>query len=186
MQLNQPPSPPGFTAATRADPDRLLLGVLVVATITTGLAAGFFSTYQWSVVRGLARVDDPTYVSTFQQINATVRTPWFALVFFGAGVAGALAIALAAMRQLRPRITAPIFAATAVYVCGVLVVTFAGNVPLNDDLAQSTDPSTFALARQAFEQDWNRLNLVRAITATVAFLAALAGLVGFLRRPPSG
>ncbi len=59
---------------------RIALGV---AGILTGLFAGFFVTYQISVTRGLARVDDVTYVQTFQWINRTVQTPEFAVIFFG-------------------------------------------------------------------------------------------------------
>ncbi|MBV7336768.1 hypothetical protein KFU94_52765 [Chloroflexi bacterium TSY] len=39
-----------------------------------------------------------------------------------------------------------------------IATTAAGNVPLNNQLADYT--SIAAEARQAFEADWNRLNLI--------------------------
>jgi len=150
---------------------------LIATVLTMGLAAGFFSTYQWSVVRGLARVDDATYIRAFQAINDTVRTPWFAVVFFGAALFATATTALGLIARVRPLASWLGAAATAVYVAGVLVITFVGNMPRNDDLALVTDPAEFAGAREAFESGWNDLNLVRATTATAAFAVALAALV---------
>lgn len=95
----------------RTATDRLLRAGTIATTLTTGLSAGFFSTYQWSVTRGLARVDDAVYVRAFQEINATVRTPWFAVVFFGAGLFGLLTCLLAgaggAPRAVTPSLAPP-------------------------------------------------------------------------------
>ncbi len=83
-------------------------------------------------MRGLAIVDDVTYVQTFQGINATIKNAEFALVFFG--VVPAIILALAtnrndvAMRKFL-RIAGLFFAVS------VVGVTFIGNVPLNDELA---------------------------------------------------
>lgn len=162
--------------------DRPLLATTVLATITVGLSAGFFSTYQWSVTRGLARVDDATYVQAFQQINDTVRTPWFAVVFFGAGIFGALATA-AAVRARRTQVARLAGLATVLYVAGVLAITFAGNVPLNEDLGLVIDPAGFSAARAVFEDDWNQLNLWRALCGTASFLAALGAFAVSLRPP---
>lgn len=38
---------------------------LIIAAMISGLFAGFFLTYQMSVTRGLAIVDDQTYVRAF-------------------------------------------------------------------------------------------------------------------------
>lgn len=54
------------------------------ATVLAGLVAGFFFTYQISVTRGLAEIDDIAYVSTFQAINRTIVNVWFGFVFLGA------------------------------------------------------------------------------------------------------
>lgn len=155
--------------------------LLVLATLATGLSAGFFVTYQISVTRGLALVDDATYVATFQAVNETVRTGWFAAFFFGAAPLAALA---AWSCWSRSRARAGLLAAAAVLqLAGVLGVTFAGNVPLNEELADvtSTEPRVLAEARADFEDDWNRLNLVR----TLAGLAAFTLVAAAIAVPPS-
>lgn len=45
---------------------------------------GFFYAFACSVMVGLARTDDRTFVATMQWINATVRNAAFAPAFFGA------------------------------------------------------------------------------------------------------
>jgi hypothetical protein len=75
-QLDLAVAPAGRTERHRAI-------ALSVATILTGLFAGFFLTYSASVVLGLAQVDDVTYVRSFQGINATIRNVTFATFFFG-------------------------------------------------------------------------------------------------------
>ena len=147
---------------------------LIIATIATGLSAGFFFTYQASVTMGLAEVDAETYVATFQAINNTIQNPWFAIVFFGSIPAIGLAL-LAHCREAGSQ-RCLIAAALAAYV-GVLIVTAAGNVPLNDQLAKaaSGNPVGAAAARTAFEDDWNRLNLMRTLLSISSFsLLAIA------------
>lgn len=146
---------------------------LPVAALLAGLFAGFFVTYQISVTRGLAEVDDVTYVQTFQWINATVQTPEFAVIFFG--TVPALAIALGLNRRAG-RLTVSLVAAALVMAIATIAITAAGNVPLNRELAEfeMLTPEIAATARLDFEDPWNRLNMIRTLTAVVA--AASAGL----------
>lgn len=138
---------------------------LVLATVSMGLAAGLFYTFQISVMRGLAASDDRTYVRAMQQINIKILNGWFALSFV---LALPLAI-VAAILADDNRIWA---VAAAVLYAGVIVITGTRNVPLNNALnaAGDTDPT---VARQAFEKPWMRWNLVR----TWLSLAAFASLV---------
>lgn len=161
--------------------------VLVLAILATGLAAGFFYAYDVSVTRGLAIVDDRTYVETMQAINATVRNGPFGLSFFGAPLLACVALLLRLGRPRSPS-TWLVAAGFVLYAVGVFAVTFAFNVPLNDELAGYTNLDAVGLAavRAAYEPDWNAWNHVR----TGASLASLAALVGALlleprRRPRS-
>jgi len=57
--------------------------------------------------------------------------------------------------------------AAALYVFGVQLPTFRGNVPLNNrlqrlDLSTMSDPE-ISEARRSFEPAWNRLNIFRTI-----------------------
>lgn len=142
--------------------------VLLVAVFLTGLSAGFFFTYEASVTRGLAEVDDNTYVATFQAINRTIRNPWFAIVFFGA--APAIAAALVGNWHTSAVVRWLVGGGLALYLAGI-AITGTGNVPLNNNLAELEDinPAAAAQARDDFEADWNRLNLIRTIGVTTSF-----------------
>jgi uncharacterized membrane protein len=146
---------------------------LAIATFLVGLSAGFFFTYQASVVLGLARVDDVTYVRTFQAINETIRNPWFGIVFFGSVPAIGLAL-LTNWQSVTAATRILIGASLILYLIGI-AVTGAGNLPLNNELAEMVDvtPTLAQDARAAFEQSWNRFNLVRALSVS----ASLCGLI---------
>ena len=156
-------------------------GVLLVAALVTGLAAGFFWTYQFSVIRGLAIVDDRTYVETFRAINATIRNAWFGIVFFGA--IPILTMALVFNWSTTRARRALIGAGLAGYVAA-FAITAIGNVPLNDELAEhtTTDAVSFDMARQQFEGSWNDLNLIRTIASIVAFVFCLLAIASPQRR----
>lgn len=144
--------------------------VTTLAIVLLGLLAGLFTTYSISVPRALARVDDGTYVRTFQAINATIGTPVFAAIFIGGPL-----VTLAAGVLHEGRAAWLLGAALLVVLVGVHGVTFAGNLPLNLALARRTTPQEWPAARAAFERPWNRLNLVRAGASTAGLaLAALA------------
>ncbi|MEE8600731.1 DUF1772 domain-containing protein [Euzebya tangerina] len=145
-----------------------------VAMVFSGMLAGFFFTYQISVLPGLELVDDATYVQTFQAVNETIRNAPFAAIFFGTGPV--LVAALVLVRDQGRRMVAVTAAALLCYLA-VLGITFAGNIPLNNTLAIVTDlsPSGAAAARAAFEGPWNQLNLIRTVLAVaVPVLLAVA------------
>jgi len=153
-----------------------------IAVLGAGLAAGFFVTYSISVMPGLARLDDAGFVATMRAINDTVRTGWF-LAFFAGTAPAAIAAAIAFRRHSARAATLAALAA-GIYVVGVLIVTFAGNVPLNEELATVRISSAAAAgaARDDFEDQWNRLNLVRALSSLVTF-GVLAATLKASRTP---
>ena len=158
----------------------LRMASLVIAATTTALIAGFFYAYSASVNRGLARLDDADYVAAMQAINDTVRNPVFALSFFGALLTLPLAAALHA--RDRSSRSAWLAAAAILYVVGGFGVTFALNVPLNDELARldlrSAAAAQVSSARASYEDSWNAWNSVRTVASTLALMcivgAALA------------
>ncbi len=170
---------PTTADAAVAAPSVIPLVRLAVAVLLAGLAAGFFVTYSISVTRGLAVTSDVTYVEAFQAINDRVRTPGFALFFFGT----APALLYAAWSSRRAHLAAALLLLAAIaYVGGVLAVTFLGNLPRNAELARHGDlAATAAAARAHFEAPWNLLNHVRSGASLTAFALALAGLVAAAR-----
>lgn len=142
---------------------------LVAATITTGLTAGLFYAFACSVLPGLSRTDDRTFVSAMQSINVAILNGWFALAFAGAPVT----ITLAALLRLDPawRRALPWIVAALVLYGVVLFITFAVNVPLNNELgaAWRAGQGDLAAARERFEARWITWNIARAAACTAAF-----------------
>ena len=157
------------TVLTTAMTANLRGPVLLVAAVVAGLQAGTYFTWSTGVMPGLARVDDRTFVDAVQQMNLAIVNPVFIATFLGAPVlAGAAAIVCGP--QARPWAIA-----ATVLAVGTLVISFAGNIPLNDAL-EAAGPvdkiKDLAAARADFESLWVRLNIGRCLTSAGA-LAAL-------------
>ncbi|WP_205471959.1 DUF1772 domain-containing protein [Nocardioides sp. SYSU D00038] len=141
---------------------------LLGALVATGLQAGTYYAWASGVMPGLARVDDRTFVHTMQQVNVAIVNPVFLATFLGAPALGVLA-AVAGPPSARTWLVAGAALAVA-----TVVVTGAGNVPLNDSLeaAGAVDRiGDLAAVRADFESSWVRLNALRAATSTASLLA---------------
>ena len=153
--------------------------LLAVSTVIVGLMAGFFYAYACSVMVGLDRVDDRTFIVTMQWINATVRNAAFAPAFFGSLV---LTIAAAVVAVVSSRSARGWIVAAAVLYAAAFLVTLTLNVPLNEQLAAAGPAdqiSDLAAVRVAFEGPWIRWNLLRT-GLTIGSLTALS--IALLRR----
>mgnify|MGYP002369224091 FL=1 len=64
---------------------------------------------------------------------------------------------------------------------GTIVVTFFGNVPLNNALdavrLNGISVEDLKVTRTAFESSWNNLNLVRTLSSLVALLLFLVAAI---------
>ncbi len=142
--------------------------VLGTAAVAAGLLAGVWFAYVCSVMPALARSDDRVYVEVMRNINDVIQNPVFFTPFFGVPVL--TAVAAWQHRAGRARVWT-----LAAFVLGlaVLVVTSAANVPLNDALAATQDPTA---ARAAFETPWVAWNLVRAVLGTAGLACLLRAL----------
>lgn len=149
---------------------------LLAAAFTTGLSAGVFVFYAHTVMPGLARTDDRTFVAAFQAIDRAIINPWFlAGAFLGAPVLTAVAAVLVAGETGFVLVLGAflLYAAT-------FAITIGIHVPRNDALKAAGDPDEIdvAAARAAFDEArWVRWNLVRTVTTTAAFALLLWELV---------
>lgn len=154
---------------------------LVGALLFSGIISGLFVAWAVSVIPGTKLVDDRSYVTTMQQINRAIINPAFLLSFLLPPfvlVASAVVFGRAGM-QRRSWLLA---ASAATYLAGVLGVTAARNIPLNNqlesfDLEQAT-AAAIARQRADYEDPWNRWNAVRtgAAVASFAFVVVAAVL----------
>ena len=155
-------------------------GALVAAAITLGLSAGLFYTYSASVMLGLGRSDDRTFVQAMQNINVAIVNPWFMAHFLGALAFTALAAALHIPGDGRP-VLPWILAALVLYLV-TIVITARFNIPLNNQLETARGVDTadgFAAARAQFEAAWVRWNIVRSAASTGALGCIVWALVRF-------
>ena len=148
-------------------------GVLVAATVTTGLMAGTFYVFACAVMPALARSDDRVYVDVMRDINEVIENAVFLPVFLGALVLAGLA----GWQSHRAPGRWWVWAGATAYALAFLV-TVAANVPLNDALARPGDP---AALRERFEDPWLAWNAVRAALSTVATGCLAAGAAARVR-----
>jgi uncharacterized membrane protein len=157
---------PSTSTRRRRDAAGIVLGLAMLAT---GLIAGLYYSYACSVMLGLARTDDHTFIAAMQQINDAIQNPVFFASFFGAFVLTALAV-VAQRRQGRREVMPWVVLALVLYLVGLLV-TMGVNVPLNDELAAAGDPAhiaDLAAVRARFERPWIAWNIVRTVMSTAA------------------
>ncbi len=148
----------------------------IAAATATGLMAGLFFAFSVSVNPGLARLENTAYLQSMQHINRAILNPVFLLCFMGAVV---LLLASAWMHYSKP-VPAGFWltlCAALVYIVGVLGVTMAGNVPLNNaldtfDIAHATADKLQQM-RDQFEGPWSKYHMVRTWACVVSFMLVL-------------
>jgi uncharacterized membrane protein len=144
-------------------------GTLLAATVTMGLMAGMFGLYSHTIMPGLGKTDDRTFVGAFQAIDRAIINPWF----MASGFLGALVFTVAAaITQLGQDALGWVAAALVLYLV-VFAITIAVNVPRNDAIKAAGAPdqiADLAAVRASFDEArWSSWNLVRAVATTIAF-----------------
>jgi len=141
-------------------------------TMSSGLMAGLLYGWTVSVIPGLRRIPDATYIATMQDINRAIINPAFIVPFMGLPVQLA-AGALARFRDGDPRRGWLMAGAAATYAAGVLGVTLGRNVPLNNALEafalNSASNTAIAARRHSYESAWNRWHYLRTAASVAAF-----------------
>jgi uncharacterized membrane protein len=144
---------------------------LVAATMTVGLIAGVLGLYAHTIMPGLGRTDDRTFVGAFQAIDRAIINPLFLATLVGALVLTVLATALHLGEEGRSVL--PWLIAALLLYLAVFVITLRVHVPLNDGIKAAGDPDRIADlgdVRERFnEARWIRWNLVRAVACATAF-----------------
>ena len=180
--------PPDDTGTPADRGGRAAGPLLKAALVTMGLMAGLFYAFSISVMLGLAKTDDRTFVLAMQRMNQAIQNVAFGPVFVGAfaftGAAAYTQNKLGARNVVRW-----VLASLALYVVA-LAVTFGVNIPLNEKLRLAGDVDSIpdlAALRRSFEGPWVAGNAVRTLVATAALgcLAQAAVLHGREPAPPA-
>ena len=174
-----PVDPPGMEVGL----EFLRTAVLLLAAVTVGIMSGVMLLYANTIMPGLRRTDDRTFVGAFQAIDTAIINPLFLATFLGGLVFTGLAAALSLGEDLRSVLPWTV-AAFFLYLV-VVVITVVVNVPLNDGIKGAGAPdqiADLAKVRKTFDEPkWIRWNLVRTILTTAAFACLLWALVFFGR-----
>ncbi|MGW7097792.1 anthrone oxygenase family protein [Streptomyces sp. NPDC054838] len=173
---HQPQQPaPGAAPAERGKGATVLL---LVSTVLLGLMAGLFFAFDVSVMPGLAKADERTYVTAMQNFNSAIDgNPLFGMAFMVALLLPVISVVLE-YRKGRRNVAVWVGVAAVLYFI-VLVITFSVNIPLNNELADAGDATKltdFAIVEK-FKTTWVTTNILRTLLCTVALTALSRALV---------
>jgi len=151
--------------------------ILFLSTVVMGLSAGIFYCWSVSVTTGLALLPDKEYITAFQALNRAILNPLFLLCFMGPVFLLPLSAIVSYHKPFGP-VFWLLCAASLIYIVGVMGITMAWNVPMNDVMdkynAAAASASDLASTRAGFEARWNFLNNIRTVSCIVSFSMAVA------------
>ena len=147
-------------------PSQWLPLLSVIAAVGSGLMAGLFFVFSNTVMRALSDLPPAAGMQAMQRINVVIVNPLFLLVFLGTGT---VCLGVAALTATAPEVPghAWLLAASVCYVVGIVGVTMAFNVPLNNALDRVAAESA-SVAWPAYVIAWLRWNHVRTVTGALA------------------
>jgi uncharacterized membrane protein len=148
-----------------------LTRILTFAGLTgTALMGGLFFAFGTTVMSSLERMPAGEGATAMNLINVRIQNPLFLLIFLGTAL---VCVALAVVVNVQD---APgkwwLLAASLLYLVGVIVLSFAINIPLNDQLA-ALDPNSAAGAAewQNYLARWTPANNLRAAACALGVIA---------------
>lgn len=147
----------------------------ITLIVLLSMNLGVFALYAHTIMPGLKKVTDATFVRAFQAIDRAIINPLFMLQFF-------MPLALYAGLLLyisNSHVLASINNLIIGLVCyfGAVLVTIAVNVPLNDSIKSvpdSANNAALADAHRAFnESKWRAANTARSVLTLLAIIVTL-------------
>jgi uncharacterized membrane protein len=151
--------------------------LVLAATLGAAVVGGILFAFSNFVMGALARIPAPEGIRAMQSINIVVLNRGFLSVFAGTAVLF-LVLGILGVVQWSDGHGPYLLGAAVAYLAGTWLVTIAGNVPLNERLAQQA-PETESAEQvwQHYLERWTRLNSQRtgaAVLASVLLLLAVA------------
>lgn len=152
--------------------------LVCVAVIGLSMLTGFFLTFSDFLMRSLRMAPVHAGVEVMQIINREVWKSFTILLLWGTLGLTLLVVGAGAATSVSQRPLTLIAAGTTLYFVGVLVVSYARNLPMNAHLEGMDASGTTASAywRTEYVERWVRWNWVRAFAsggAATCFLLAL-------------
>lgn len=141
--------------------------LLVAAVVGTGTIGGVLFAFSSFVMPALARLGSQAGVEAMQSVNVTAVRPSFMVVFVGTALL-VVAASVLALGEDGPTV-ALVVSGAALYLVGVVGLTGAYHVPLNNRLgAPSPQDAVDSGLWSQYLQRWTGANHVRTAAALVA------------------
>jgi len=156
--------------------EQVITATLWFAALSVGIMAGVYFAFSAFVMQSLDASGRATGMLAMQSINRVILKSLFLPLFFTSSLACLLLAVFGLMQWGTPGAWQMVTGGF-VYLAGMLVVTAAANVPLNNAL-EATDaagPDAEAMWRR-YMQRWLPWNHVRTLSCTVS-LALLIGAI---------
>jgi uncharacterized membrane protein len=151
--------------------------VLILSLLFTGLTAGLCFTWSNAVTPGIGRLDNLTFLKSFQSMNRAIINGKFMIVFFGPVILLFLNVYLFKDHNTSFWL---FLIASILFFVGIGLVTIFGNVPLNEVLDKSNLEALSKVElqelRNKFEQPWNRWHIIRTLSSISAFVLLIIGM----------
>ncbi len=150
----------------------------MLGLLFTGLTAGLCFTWSNAVTPGIGRLDNLTFLRSFQSMNRAIINARFMVVFFGP----IILLFVNTYLFKNNNISFWLFLAAAIlFFVGIGLVTIFGNVPLNEVLDTSNLETLSKIElhelRNKFEQPWNRWHTIRTVSSFSAFTLLIIGML---------
>jgi uncharacterized membrane protein len=142
----------------------------LAALVGSALMAGLFFAFGTAVMSALQRMPAGQGATAMNLIDVRIQNPLFLLIFCGTALICVALPIVAFVKDIPGKWW--VLAGAALYLIGVMVISFAVNIPLNNQLA-AVDPHTAAGTAEwlNYLAKWNPANNLRAITSTLAVIA---------------
>ena len=139
---------------------------------------GIFLAFSDFIMRSFDLVKSQAGIETMQVLNVEIMRSVFMVLFMGLAILSLVIIIYAAV-NLGGTARLLLIGAGLSYIVGVFVVTAAGNVPLNNQLAALSPATSQALGfwKEAYMTRWVALNSLRTAACFLASGLTLAALV---------
>ena len=156
--------------------ERVFQTLIILAAVGSGVMGGLFFAYSTSVMGALGRIAPSSGIAAMQAIDVVIQNPVFFIAFFGPALLS-LVLAAAALLGWHGGSALAIYAGAFFYLAGIMAVTIAINVPMNNAL-MAVDPASAEGARYwtTYLSTWTALNHIRTvagIAACVSYILAL-------------
>jgi uncharacterized membrane protein len=148
--------------------ERSIMVLTLLCALGAAVVGGFFFAFSTMVMRALGALPAANAVAAMQSINLVAVKCLLMPAMFGTALACLILGGASLMRWGSPG-SLWLLAGCVIYLVGVVGVTMACNVPLNDVLA-NVDPSSAAAAAlwRDYRPSWTTWNHVRTVTGVAA------------------